>query len=87
MAPRLCLDDLFLLLVLLEVLSRCFSVQAGLAVQKRVLFDGAAAGETLLLTVLTILALSVVAVVRGWGNVGNFLGHRVLATDGGDADV
>ena len=66
-----------------EVVGAGFAVQARLAVKEGVLLDGAAADLAL------VVAELAVAVVRGCGrrDVGDLLGHGMLAADGRDANV
>jgi hypothetical protein len=74
---------LLVLILLLEVFSAGLAVQTRFAVEERVLLDGTAGVDTL---VLAILRVSVVAVGRGC-DVRDLFGDRVLAADGGDTDV
>ena len=94
-ACQLCLDcaslSLLRVLIVLELRSRCLTVQAGLAVQEGVFLDRAT--RQLALTIDAAVSMTVaigVAVLSGRGGRGDvwdLLGVGVLATNLGDTDV
>ena len=92
---QLCLDCAALgfsrVLVVLEIRSRCLTVQTGLAVQEGVFLDRAtgqlALAADAAISVAVAIAVAVLAGRGGRSDVWDLLGVGVLATDLGDANV